>query len=200
METSVFDYGNPANLLPAHFKDEITRWLAEDAPSFDYGGFVAGSEPRKAYLIQKSPGKLAGVPFFDEVFRQCGCTVSWNVFENGHTREDNVRAEDHIGPKNSLATVSGETRQILLGERVALNILARCSGIATKSQRVRDLATKAGYNGIIAGTRKTTPGFRLVEKYGMLIGGIDAHRHDLSSMTMLKDNHIWASSMSLSAW
>jgi nicotinate-nucleotide pyrophosphorylase (carboxylating) len=44
----------------------------------------------------------------------------------------------------------------------------------------------------LAGTRKTTPGFRLVEKYGMLLGGADPHRHDLSSMTMLKDNHIWA--------
>ncbi|KAI9771473.1 MAG: nicotinate-nucleotide diphosphorylase (carboxylating) [Geoglossum simile] len=49
-----------------------------------------------------------------------------------------------------------------------------------------------GYTGLLAGTRKTTPGFRLVEKYGMLIGGIDPHRHDLSAMVMLKDNHIWS--------
>ncbi|WEW60401.1 nicotinate-nucleotide diphosphorylase (carboxylating) [Emydomyces testavorans] len=49
-----------------------------------------------------------------------------------------------------------------------------------------------GWNGILAGTRKTTPGFRLIEKYGILVGGADPHRHDLSSMTMLKDNHIWA--------
>lgn len=49
-----------------------------------------------------------------------------------------------------------------------------------------------GWQGILAGTRKTTPGFRLVEKYGMLAGGADPHRHDLSSMTMLKDNHVWA--------
>lgn len=48
------------------------------------------------------------------------------------------------------------------------------------------------WNGILAGTRKTTPGFRLVEKYGILVGGADPHRHDLSTMTMLKDNHIWA--------
>ena len=51
---------------------------------------------------------------------------------------------------------------------------------------------KAGYTHTLAGTRKTTPGFRLVEKYGMLIGGCDPHRYDLSTMTMLKDNHIWA--------
>ena len=55
-----------------------------------------------------------------------------------------------------------------------------------------DLVRGEGYKGVLAGTRKTTPGFRLVEKYGMLVGGIDGHRHDLSSMIMLKDNHIWA--------
>jgi nicotinate-nucleotide pyrophosphorylase (carboxylating) len=49
-----------------------------------------------------------------------------------------------------------------------------------------------GWKGLVAGTRKTTPGFRLVEKYGMMVGGVDPHRHDLSSMVMLKDNHIWA--------
>jgi nicotinate-nucleotide pyrophosphorylase (carboxylating) len=65
--------------------------------------------------------------------------------------------------------------------------------ILFRSKRFRDIARSDGYNGIIAGTRKTTPGFRLVEKYGMIVGGIDAHRHDLSSMVMLKDNHIWSS-------
>jgi nicotinate-nucleotide pyrophosphorylase (carboxylating) len=62
-----------------------------------------------------------------------------------------------------------------------------------RSKRILDQARSYGYNGLIAGTRKTTPGFRLVEKYGMLVGGIDPHRHDLSSMIMLKDNHIWSS-------
>jgi len=92
-----------------------------------------------------------------------------------------------------IATVKGKARFLLLGERVALNLLARCSGIATKSKRFKDLARSYGFKGIIAGTRKTTPGFRLVEKYGMLVGGIDPHRQDLSSMIMLKDNHIWSS-------
>ena len=54
------------------------------------------------------------------------------------------------------------------------------------------LVRNAGYFNILAGTRKTTPGFRLVEKYGMLIGGCDPHRVDLSAMTMLKDNHVIA--------
>lgn len=96
------------------------------------------------------------------------------------------------GEKTKVATVSGTSRMLLLGERVALNTLARCSGIATKSRRMLKLVRDAGYKGILAGTRKTTPGFRLVEKYGMIVGNIDPHRHDLSSMVMLKDNHIWS--------
>jgi nicotinate-nucleotide pyrophosphorylase (carboxylating) len=65
-----------------------------------------------------------------------------------------------------------------------------------RSRRFRDAAKESGWKGTIAGTRKTTPGFRLVEKYGMMVGGIDPHRHDLSSMVMLKDNHIWATGKS----
>lgn len=61
-----------------------------------------------------------------------------------------------------------------------------------RSKRFSNLKEKEGFNGVIAGSRKTTPGFRLVEKYGMLVGGCDMHRMDLSSMIMLKDNHIWS--------
>jgi len=95
--------------------------------------------------------------------------------------------------------VRGPARQLLLGERVALNTLARCSGIASASAALKTvLQTTASAQTpphtapILAGTRKTTPGFRQVEKYGMLVGGADPHRYDLSQMTMLKDNHVWA--------
>ena len=71
--------------------------------------------------------------------------------------------------------------------------------LTDRSKRIKDIARAKGYKGVIAGTRKTTPGFRLVEKYGMLVGGIDSHRHDLSSMIMLKDNHIWSCGMSASS-
>lgn len=94
--------------------------------------------------------------------------------------------------KTHVATVRGPVCKILLGERVALNTLARCSGVATRSARILALLREAGYHNRLAGTRKTTPGFRLVEKYGMLVGGCDPHRMDLSAMTMLKDNHIVA--------
>lgn len=89
--------------------------------------------------------------------------------------------------------VTGPARCLLLGERPALNCLARASGIATRCSQLRALAAAAGWRGQVAGTRKTTPGFRLVEKYAMLVGGVSTHRQDLSGMVMLKDNHIWAS-------
>jgi nicotinate-nucleotide pyrophosphorylase (carboxylating) len=178
-------HGNPADLLPIHWKSQITAWYAEDTPSFDYGGFVVGDSERTATLFGKSKGILAGVPFFDEIFAQAGCTVKWNL------KEGAVVDPGSTG-KIAVATITGPVRKLLLGERVALNTLSRCSGIATKSRAMEELVRNAGYTGILAGTRKTTPGFRLVEKYGMIVGGVDGHRHDLSSMTMLKDNHIWA--------
>lgn len=91
------------------------------------------------------------------------------------------------------AVVRGPARCLLLGERPALNCLSRASGIATRCSQLRALAAAAGWHGQVAGTRKTTPGFRLVEKYAMLVGGVSMHRQDLSGMVMLKDNHIWAS-------
>lgn len=186
------DHGSLTNLLPSHWKTQITAWLAEDTPSFDYGGFVVGDGARTATLYAKSGGIVAGVPFFNEVFAQTGCTVTWHdgVKEGQHI--DRTRGDDGASFKTPLATVSGPVKGILLGERVALNILARCSGVAAMSRGFLVNLRSAGYRGALAGTRKTTPGFRLVEKYGMLVGGADGHRMDLSSMIMLKDNHVWS--------
>lgn len=92
----------------------------------------------------------------------------------------------------AVATVSGKCRHILLGERTALNILTRASGIASLAKRAADLAKARAWHGHVAGTRKTTPGFRLIEKYALLVAGAATHRHDLSQMVMLKDNHIWS--------
>lgn len=90
--------------------------------------------------------------------------------------------------------VLGPPSEILRGERIALNLMARLSAIATTTRRVRRrlVETSDSWCGRVAGTRKTTPGFRLFEKYALLVGGADAHRHDLSASIMLKDNHIVA--------
>lgn len=181
------DMAHLPHLLPPSYKSQVLSWLREDSPSFDYAGFVVGEAPRRASLLAKSGGVLAGVPFVTEIFTQLGCAVEWHYPEG--TVFDLSSSPDG---RMKVATVAGPARNILLGERVALNTLARCSGIATQSQLLVSLARQAGFAGIIAGTRKTTPGFRLVEKYGMLVGGADSNRMDLSAMIMLKDNHIWS--------
>ncbi|SNX86171.1 probable BNA6 - nicotinate-nucleotide diphosphorylase (carboxylating) [Melanopsichium pennsylvanicum] len=179
-----------SNLLPPSWKTKISEWLKEDCPSFDWGGFVVAETPKRATLFCKSEGILAGVPFFNEVFTQLDCKVEWNYTEGQFLTSPPGSGAGKL--KIPVATVTGPSRKILLGERVALNTLARCSGIATASHVFLKTARQAGYKGIVAGTRKTTPGFRDVEKYGMLVGGVDPHRYDLSSMVMLKDNHIWS--------
>ena len=67
------NHGNVAHLLPQTYKRMVSTWLEEDCPSFDYGGFVVGESIAEAKLLGKSPGMVAGVPFFDEVFRQLDC-------------------------------------------------------------------------------------------------------------------------------
>ncbi|KAI0803848.1 Quinolinate phosphoribosyl transferase [Xylaria sp. FL0064] len=180
-------HGSLEHILPPSWKAQITAWLAEDTPSYDYAGYVVGEDEHTATLWGKSAGIIAGVPFFTEIFKQCGCTVEWHAAEGSYIE----RAKDRSS-KFKVATVTGPVRGLLLGERVGLNLLARCSGIATASRSLLLSLRSAGYRGILAGTRKTTPGFRLVEKYGMLVGGADTHRMDLSAMIMLKDNHVWS--------
>ncbi|KAH8994711.1 nicotinate-nucleotide diphosphorylase [Lactarius hatsudake] len=161
---------NYSHLLPPSWKSQVFLWLTEDTPSFDYSGFVVGEDLRQAFLWGKGskPAVLAGTPFVDEIFRLLDCTY-WHVAEG-----------DKFEPIN-------KARNLLLGERIALNLLAQCSRIATAYY---------GFRGVIASTRKTTLifllGFRLVEKSGMIVGGIDPHWFDLSSMIMLKDNHVWS--------
>lgn len=141
----------------------------------------SAGEEDEAWLLGKSEGILAGVPFFDCVFRKLGCTVTWHADEGSR-----------IDPVAHVATVRGPRRMLLLGERTALNILTRASGIATEAGKAAAIKAEAGWRGEVAGTRKVTPGFRLVEKYSLLVGGCSTHRMDLSQMTMIKDNHVWA--------
>jgi len=147
----------------------VEGWLLEDCPSFDYGGFVVGSNPAEATLWLKATGVLAGVPFFNHVFELVECKVEWIAKEGQLLNSEKE-------PRIAVAKVYGQANHILLGERPALNMLARASGIATRARKLIDLKKKHSWTGIIAGTRKTTPGFRIVEKYAMLVGGCETHR------------------------
>jgi nicotinate-nucleotide pyrophosphorylase (carboxylating) len=168
------------------WKQDVTDWLSEDVPSFDIGGYVVGNEIKTATLLCKQAGVIAGVPFAQEVYDQCGLEVTWLIEEGTFISLQGTNG------KVKVATVKGPVKNILLAERTSLNILARASGVATASRNIMELAKQAGYEGTIAGTRKTTPGLRRLEKYAMIVGGVDPHRYDLSSMVMLKDNHIWS--------
>ena len=161
--------------------DLVHTWLSEDLPSFDYGGTVVGDREEKAVLLCKSPGVLAGCPFFEAVFKHLNCKVKWLISEG-----------TQLVPVCTVAEVTGKVNRLLIGERVALNCITRASGVATKAKRLTELKHMASWAGEVAGTRKTTPGFRLVEKYALLVGGISTHRYDQSSIIMLKDNHIWS--------
>ncbi|KAL3817656.1 hypothetical protein ACHAXA_002001 [Cyclostephanos tholiformis] len=183
-------------LPPPQIHSIVSAWLRDDIPShFDVGGYVVGSSIKRAELWMKSPGILAGMPFFDAVFAACGgCTVRWEEFA--------IEGEPYnfpAGGKVKLATVIGPVSHLLRGERTALNSLSRCSGVATLSRECVRIARSRGWKGEVAGTRKTTPGFRLVEKYGLLVGGASTHRLDLSQMVMLKDNHVWSCGGSIDA-
>jgi nicotinate-nucleotide pyrophosphorylase len=141
-------------LLP-DLNSYVQLWLSQDIPSFDVQGCVAGSKRVNAHLLQKSPCILAGRPFFNAVFSNLGCSVDW------HADEGSV----HSGDGNRhVATVSGPAHAVLKGERTALELMVRCSGVATLASRYAAAAAASGWKGRVAGTRKVAPGLRLVDK------------------------------------
>ena len=88
-------HGAIAHLLPQKYKQMVASWLEEDCPSFDYGGFVVGETNAEARLLGKTPGIVAGVPFFDEVFRQLDCT--YELFSSPLSIYH--RLADSLGPR-----------------------------------------------------------------------------------------------------
>lgn len=129
-------------------------------------------------LICKDNGILCGLDIFKRVFKLLGDVDISSNYKDG----------DEISYGNIIATLSGNVRNILVGERVALNILQRLSGIATNTkayvEKLKDTNCK------LLDTRKTTPGLRYLEKYATSIGGAVNHRYCLSDGILIKDNHI----------
>lgn len=122
----------------------------------------------------------------------CGLEVFIRVFEKfGGVEVELLKADgDNVDKKELVARVKGNTRSILSGERLALNLLQRMSGIASETKKVVDIFSS--YNIKVMDTRKTTPNLRYLEKYSVRIGGGYNHRYDLADMAMVKDNHILA--------
>ena len=161
----------------------IKQALDEDVGKGDVTSnlFIKSDSISKAELLLKENGVVAGLEIFKFVFKIIDEKIKIII----KTKEGKF-----LKNKTILATLEGNTRNLLKGERVALNILQRMSGVATS---VYDLKRRLNNNSIkIIDTRKTTPNFRLFEKLAVKIGGGDNHRLGLYDMILIKDNHIEA--------
>jgi nicotinate-nucleotide pyrophosphorylase (carboxylating) len=135
----------------------------------------------RGIIHAKQSGILAGLPLARLVFEVVDKSLKFNT---------QAIDGDHVTIGTVLAVVEGSTHSILTGERLALNLLQRLSGIATKTYEFVEAAQ--GLPVKIADTRKTTPGHRTLEKYAVRIGGGVNHRFGLYDAVLIKDNHIKA--------
>ncbi len=159
----------------------ISNAVKEDIGEGDHTSLacVPGDEKSEAYLLIKEEGILAGVELAEHIFKHIDPELEMNI---------NLGDGTEIKNNNIAFEVTGSARSILKAERLVLNCMQRMSGIATKTRKFVDLV--APYNCQILDTRKTTPGFRALEKWAVKIGGGTNHRFGLYDMIMIKDNHI----------
>ena len=161
--------------------DFISAALIEDVGPGDYSTLasVPANAENRARLLIKDEGILAGVALGVKIFKQVDPEL-----------EVEVKIEDGSPVKygDEGLYVRGNARSILTAERLVLNCMQRMSGIATLTHRMVKLLEGTGAK--LLDTRKTTPNFRIAEKWAVAIGGGHNHRYGLYDMVMLKDNHI----------
>lgn len=170
---------------PAYVTDErlehfISEAFREDVGDGDHStlGSVPGDLHDDARLLVKEDCVLAGVELAIEIFHYFDPSLEIEI----------LMKDGDIAKKGDLAfRVKGSARSILTSERLVLNCMQRMSGIATLAKEMVDKV--AGTNVKILDTRKTTPNFRMCEKWAVAIGGAQNHRYGLYDMVMLKDNH-----------
>lgn len=163
----------------------IDAALAEDIGEGDVTSeyFVAAETEARAYVVARDEGVLAGVEIAAEVFRRVDDRIRATPLLSDGTR---LSRDAHV------MEISGPARGVLTAERTALNFLQRLSGIATATRRYVDEVD--GTRARILDTRKTTPGWRLLEKAAVVAGGGTNHRIGLYDRAMVKDNHLVATS------
>jgi len=158
--------------------------LAEDVGRGDVTteATVAADTQATAEILQKQAGVICGLPVVEAVFAMVDPSVKvTRLAEEGSWGD---------GDRRTVARIEGSARSILTGERTALNFLQRLSGVATASRRAADIV--AGTQTEVLDTRKTTPGFRVLEKYAVRVGGCRNHRAGLDDGFLIKENHIRA--------
>ena len=158
---------------PSH----VDRWLREDLGHHDVTNDVPGETVGR--LVAKEPGVVAGLDAARAVFERLDVRI-----------EDRLDDGSEIEAGDAVLRVSGTASDVLRGERVAVNVVGHASGVATRTRRAVDAARTVSEAVTVAGTRKTTPGLRGIEKRAIAAGGGDTHRLDLSHMVMIKDNHV----------
>jgi nicotinate-nucleotide pyrophosphorylase (carboxylating) len=159
----------------------LRSFLAEDIGTGDITTetTVPATQRARGEVISKAPLVLAGIELFLEVFRLLDVTTMAEIFSYDG---------EELAPGKVPARVDASARALLTGERVALNLLQRLSGVATLTRRfVRAIE---GTQAEILDTRKTTPGLRALEKYAVRVGGGKNHRKDLGEAVLIKENHI----------
>lgn len=161
----------------------IRTALAEDIGAGDLTteATIAPEATAKAYLIAKEDFTLAGIEVAQQVFR----TVDTQIGFFAHKKDG-----DTVERGERLAEMQGPAASLLMGERVALNLLQRMSGVATLTAQF--VAAVVGTAAQIVDTRKTTPGLRILEKYAVRMGGGRNHRYALYDGVLIKENHISA--------
>ena len=155
----------------------VEAWLREDVGHRDVTNHVPGETTGR--LVAKEAGVAAGLDAAEAVFEYLDVGV-----------ERTVEAGDRVEADETLLEVEGPAESVLRGERVAVNVAGHAAGVATKTRRAVEAARGVSDEVAIAGTRKTTPGLRGVEKRAVAAGGGDTHRLTLSGMVMVKDNHV----------
>jgi nicotinate-nucleotide pyrophosphorylase (carboxylating) len=161
----------------------VRRALEEDVGPGDWTTLWTVPEDRiaTAGIVAKAIGVVAGLDVVEEVFRQVDPNLAVRTL---------VEEGAEVHPAVRLVSLDGPARAILTGERVALNLLQRLSGVATLARRY--VETVRGTGARILDTRKTTPGLRALEKRAVRAGGAKNHRFGLHDMVLIKENHIAA--------
>jgi len=159
--------------------DIVPRALEEDLPDITSEAIFKPDERGRAELVMKADGVIAGLPLAEYTFKyvEASSQLSAKVQDGAIVKRGDVIAE-----------IESTVIALLSGERTALNILQRGSGIATLTRRYVDAV--AGTTAKIYDTRKTAPGLRLLDKYAVRCGGGENHRQGLHDMYLVKDNHI----------
>ena len=165
----------------SHLPPLLAAALAEDLPDLTGPAVFGPDETVTAALVLKAPGVLSGAPAFAAAFE----------FLDARCRVEALRGDgDAVGTGDEAARVHGPARAVLAAERTALNFVTRLSGVATLTSRFVDAV--AGTTCKILDTRKTTPGWRALEKHAVRCGGGSNHRMGLYDAAMLKDTHLAA--------